>query len=133
LGALIDTTVFIDAERGKLDLEAELRRRPGDWVGLSAVTASEPIHGVHRAKTPAQQSSRSAFVESILASMPVVPFDLAVARVHAQLDADLAARGEKLGAHDLQIGATALALGYMVVTPDLWSFPKIPGFKVEKW
>lgn len=101
MGSLIDTTVFIDAERGKLDLEAELRRRPGDWVGLSAVTASELIHGVHRAKTPAQRSSCSAFVESILASMPVVPFDLAVARVHVQLDADLAARGEKIGAHDL--------------------------------
>ena len=65
--------------------------------------------------------------------MPVVPFDPVVARIHAQLDAELSARGEKLGAHDLQIGATALALGHSVVTRDEKSFPKIPGLKVERW
>jgi predicted nucleic acid-binding protein len=133
LGSVIDTTVFVDAERGKLDLQTELGRRLGEWIGISAVTASELLHGVHKAPTPSVRDRRSAFVEMILGSMPVIPFDLAVARLHAQLDAELEARGEKIGAHDLMIGATALLSGHSVVTRDMRSFPRIPGLKVEKW
>jgi predicted nucleic acid-binding protein len=133
LGSLIDSSVFIAAERGKLDLQAELQQRLGDWVGISSVTASELLHGVHRASTPDQRARREAFVEAILSSIPVVAFDLVVARVHALLDAELAARGARLGAHDLQIAATALAHGHAVATRDEKSFPKIPGLTVERW
>jgi tRNA(fMet)-specific endonuclease VapC len=97
------------------------------------VTASELLHGVHRATTAEQRTKREAYVESILATMPLLPFDLLVARVHAQLDADLAAKGGHLGAHDLQIAATALAYGESLATRDEKSFPKVPGLTVERW
>ena len=96
MGSLIDSSIFVAAERGRLDLQAELQRHLGDWVGISTVTASELLHGVHRAATPEQRVKREEYVESILASMPVVPFDLVVARVHGKLDAELAAGGVRL-------------------------------------
>lgn len=133
MGFLIDSSIFIAAERGKLDLKAELQKHLGDWLGISAVTASELLHGVHRAATPEQRAKREAYVEGILSTMPVEPFDLVVARLHAELDASLAAQGKNLGAHDLQIAATALALGHSVATRDEKSFPKVPGLKVERW
>ena len=67
---------------------------------------------------------------SVLVAVPVFPFDLVTARLHASLWADLAAKGASVGSHDLLIGATAIALGYRVATRDRRSFGKIPGLKV---
>lgn len=52
------------------------------------------------------------------------------ARIHATLWASLAAKGVRVGSHDLLIGATALALGYRVATRDRRSLAKIPGLEV---
>jgi predicted nucleic acid-binding protein len=65
--------------------------------------------------------------------MPVLPFDLVVARIHAGLWAQLAAKGTAVGVHDLLIAATAIAAGYRVVTRDGRSFPKIPGLSTASW
>jgi hypothetical protein len=46
VGALIDTSIFAAVERGKLDLKAELGGRPGEWLGMAAITASELLAGV---------------------------------------------------------------------------------------
>ena len=62
--------------------------------------------------------------------VPVFPFDLGTARIHAALRAGLASKGASVGSHDLLIGATALALGYRVATRDRRSFGKIPGLEV---
>jgi predicted nucleic acid-binding protein len=53
--------------------------------------------------------------------------------VHARLSAELAAKGSPVGAHDLLIAATALAMGYDVATRDDRSFPRIPGLQVLHW
>jgi predicted nucleic acid-binding protein len=127
VGTLIDSSVIIAAERRKLDLEAAVGAHREEPVGIASITASELLHGVHRAATIAQRRRREAFVERLLAVLPVFPFDLATARVHAELWAALAAKGAGIGAHDLLIGATAIALGYRVATRDRRSFGKIPG------
>ena len=100
------------------------------WA-LAAVTASELLHGVHRASTTVQRRRREAFVEQVLSHIETVPFDLVVARIHARLAAEL--YKTPVGAHDLMIAATAVALGYRVATRDLRSFPKIRGLRVLAW
>lgn len=130
---LIDTSVFIAAERGQLDLDTIITAHQGESVALAAITASELLHGVHRVQTPEQRAPREAFVEQVLAALPVVPFDLVVARIHARLWAELAAQGITVGAHDLLIAATALSLGVPVATRDLRSFPRIPGLALVQW
>ena len=132
MGALIDASVLIAVERGTLDLES-VTRGFDDELALSVVTASELLHGVHRAQDEARQARREAWVEALLASLPVVSFDLVAARLHARLSARLAMRGEPVGAHDLIIAATALARGLDVVTRDERSFPRIPELSVIRW
>ena len=51
-------------------------------------------------------------MEGILVRFPVVEFGLEAARVHARLWAELLGRGETVGAHDLIIGATAIAMDF---------------------
>jgi tRNA(fMet)-specific endonuclease VapC len=133
VGVLIDATVLIDAERGRLDLAAHVARRPDDDAFLSVVTASELLHGVHRAATPGQRARRSAFVEGLLQRFPVLDIDLATARAHARVWADLAAAGIRVGPNDSWLAATALAHGLTLVTANVRELERVPGLDVEGW
>jgi len=131
MATLVDSSVLIAVERGDLAVDAITARYAEEDVAISAVTASELLHGVHRARTPGHRHRRQAFVEGLLAQLPVIAFDLTVARVHASLWADLARCGVAVGERDLMIGATAIAKNYTLATRDERSFPKIPGLSVQ--
>lgn len=133
MGLLIDTSVFIEHERGRLDLASVVQGREDEEVFVSVVTASELLHGVHRARDRGVRARRSAFVEAILAEFPLLPVDALVARTHAQLWADLAAQGAPVGAHDLWLAATCVGRGLTMATCDARDFPRVPGLTVEVW
>lgn len=131
MATLIDSSILIAVERGSLSLDEFSARYAEQDVAISAVTASELLHGVHRARTQAQRSRRQVFVEGILAHLPVIAFDLSVARVHASVWAELARRGVAVGERDLLIAATEIAKDYAVATRDVRSFRRIPGLSVQ--
>lgn len=133
MGVLIDSNVLIDAERGLVDLAAKVKGREGEEFFVSVVTASELLHGVWRAKDARMRARRSAFVEGILERFPVLPIELAVARTHAQLWAELDAKGAPIGAHDLWLAASCVALGHALITRNAREFKRVPGLKVEAW
>jgi predicted nucleic acid-binding protein len=133
VGTLIDSSVLIAAERGTLDLTHLLERQADEPVAIAAVTASELLHGVHRQKPGVRRARIETEIEALLGLLPVVPFDLAAARVHAMLSAGLRARGQAVGAHDLLIAATGVMLGYRIATRDRRSFPRIKGLDVVYW
>ena len=89
-----------------------LQKFPNEQPAIAAITASELLHGVARADDAARKQKRSVYVEQIFATILILPFDLAMARVHAQLWADLSAHGVTIGPHDLQIASTAQFLGW---------------------
>ena len=136
MGVLIDASVLIGAERARIEWDELLGRGAeldeDEAVALAAITASELLHGVHRLKG-VPQARAALFVETVLDHMPIQAFDAGVARVHAMLSAELAGRGAAVGAHDLILAATAVALGYDIATRDLRSFPRIPGLGVRRW
>lgn len=72
-------------------------------------------------------------MEGILVRFPVVEFGLEAARVHARLWAELLGCGEIVGAHDLIIGATAIAMDFQVATVNARDFKRIPGLRVQIW
>lgn len=131
MGVLIDASVLIAHERGTLDV-SRLLDAFGEGEGfLSAITASELLHGVHRARDPAVHAQRLASVEALLAAFPVLPIDKTVARAHANLWAHLAAAGTPIGAHDMWIAATCLAGGHALITANLREFARVPGLVVR--
>ena len=132
MAALIDSSVFIAGERGRINLSDLLEALGGEPLALSAVTASELHYGLHRAQTAAQRDRRNAYLEAIFSQITVLAFDLAVARVHATISAQLDRSGRQVGAHDLIIAATAIAHDYRVATRDLRSFPKIEGLETVR-
>jgi len=137
VGTLLDTTVFIALERAVRRLPpasamAEVSGRleaqlgPDEEVGIAAITASELLHGVHRA-TPEHRVRREPFVEAVLAAFPPLPFGLLAARAHARIWAELAAAGQDVGAHDRLVAATAITVGWRVGTANLRHFDRIAG------
>jgi len=133
MGVLIDASVLIDHERGRVDLEKHVEGREDEGFFLSVITASELLHGVHRAEDRGTRARRSAFVEGVLGSFPLLPIEIATARMHARLWADLAARGQLIGAHDLWIAAACLSHGLSLVTSNLREFRRVPGLEIEDW
>jgi tRNA(fMet)-specific endonuclease VapC len=140
MGTLLDTTVFIEFERALRGrpaetamaeamsrLESELG--PTEEVGIASITASELLHGVHRA-TAEHRGRREAFVEAVLGAFPPLAFDLLCARSHARLCAELAAAGRDVGAHDRLVAATAIAIGWRVGTANTRHFEPIRGIDV---
>ncbi len=133
MGVLIDSSVLIDHERRRIDLEERVIGREDEPFFLSVVTASELLHGVHRARDRGTRARRSAVVEGILGSFPLLPIEIATARMHARLWADLAAEGRSIGSHDLWIAASCLSHGLTLVTSNLREFMRVPGLEVEDW
>ena len=130
MGLILDTSVLVEGERGRIDLSTLKQRYASEEVGISAVTVAELLLGAERAAQPALKMRRAAFAEWIIQTVPILPFGVREARQHAALRALLMEQGTMIGAHDLQIAATALAGGHAVVTRDVTDFSRVPGLEL---
>jgi predicted nucleic acid-binding protein len=125
LAVLIDTSLLIAIERGDASPDAA-----GEGPhAISVISVSELLHGVHRARSPVRTRRRLA-VERILALFDALPITEEIARVHAEVGAELAADGTPIATNDLWIGCTALVHDAAVATRDQRSFGRIPGLRI---
>lgn len=126
-GILIDTSVLIDAERDSKVLE----QLPQDAQhSISAITVSELLHGVHRAAPDHVRIRRQVVVEALLGAIEQLPITSRIARLHAQIWAELQTDGKIIGAHDLWIAATALAHGLTLATANAGEFKRVPALEL---
>ena len=58
MGLILDTSILIADERGKFDMPAFLRQFPTQQPLISAITASELLHGVERAQDASRRTRR---------------------------------------------------------------------------
>lgn len=131
MAGLIDTSAIIILERrGDLLAANILEMVPGDLY-ISSVTASELLVGLNRAPQGKKRDNRERAIAQVFESFPCLPFDFETARVHAEVQAEMMANGQRIGAHDLIIAATALAHGYFVLTHNLRDFQRVPGLSVK--
>lgn len=131
VGLILDSTVLIAAERKLFELAAFLESEaPTEPVFTTVVTASELWHGVERAEHEARRVKRRAFVEAVIEATPVLSFDLACARQHAQLWARLENKGERIGAHGMLIAAICLQFGHRLATLNTAEFRRVEGLEL---
>ena len=119
MGVVLDTSILIAYERRAIDIGGLIEGREQEAVGISAITAAELLHGVHRADTPVRRMKRTAYVEMVFNTLTLYPFDIAAARTYAELWATLQKQGILVGIHDAMIAATALSLGFSIATLNL--------------
>jgi tRNA(fMet)-specific endonuclease VapC len=133
VGCLIDTSIFIEFEKQRLDIEPNLAARAGESFFMSVITVSELLHGVHRAVEPGLRSRRSALVEDLIGAFPILDIDLMTARSHAKIWSELKAAGNVIGLHDLWLAATCIVHELTMITANTRDFARIPDLKTESW
>lgn len=121
---LLDTTFLVDAERGNEALDELIA--DDDDVAIAAITVAELTVGV-RLASARERPRRQSYVEELVTSIPVLPYDEIVALEHANLLVAVRRAGRPRGAHDLIIAATALSAGRTVVSADRRAFDGLPG------
>lgn len=127
MAVLIDTSVLVNAERRGRSLEGVVGEQDR---AISVITASELLHGVHRAGKDRVRVRRQAFVEFLISSIEPLPITTSIARAHAEIWAGLERRGEVIGAHDMWIAATAVSHGMEIATANATEFERVPGLAV---
>lgn len=127
---ILDTSVLVSAERGRLDMAATA----GDDAdaAVPAIVVAEYLTGVHLAATEEQSIARREFLERVLTALPIETYTLRVAERHSELLAHVRRSGGTRGAHDLIIAATALATDRTVLTMDERAgFDQLPGVRAR--
>ena len=136
MGLILDSSVIIDAERRGETVERLVERiilATGDQdAALSAVGLTEIVHGIYRASAPAIRSRRESFLKELLADLTVYPYTKETAMLAGKLDGEQQSRGVVIPFADLLIGATAVTLGYSVLTVNTRHFEQIPSLTVVK-
>jgi tRNA(fMet)-specific endonuclease VapC len=125
---IFDTTFLIDAERTGDDLNDVID--DDDDIAIAAVTIAELRVGALLAKGR-RKATRSAYVDDVIANIPVLDYDVEVAEAHAALLLDVRSQGRPRGAHDLIIAATAKAFDRAVISADRSAFRDLPGVQVR--
>ena len=137
MGLILDSSVIIDAERRGETVQRLIERIVGSTgdqdAALSAVGLTELVHGIHRASTPAIRLRREEFLDELLADLTVYPYTKETAMLAGKLDGEQHSRGIVVLVADLLIGATALALGFSVLTVNARHFERIPGLPVVRF
>ena len=134
MGLIVDSSEAISAERLGLtayQMVERIARLGGDEeIAVSVVSVLELAHGVARAESPPRRVKRQQFLDDLLAEIPVHPVTVPIALRAGQLDGRMQATGKRAALADLLIGATALELGYSVLTSNRRHFDQIPGLTV---
>jgi len=136
MGIILDSSVVIAAERRGDNVERLIEQViniSGDQeAALSAVGLTELIHGIYRTRSSAVRHRRESFIKELLADLTVYPYTKEAAILAGKLDGEQQSKGVVIPYTDLLIGATALSLGFSLLTVNLRDFNKIPSLKVMK-
>ncbi|MDY6781754.1 MAG: PIN domain-containing protein [Cyanobacteriota bacterium] len=82
---------------------------------------------------PQRAAKIEPVIDSLLASVSLLPFGTAEAEQAARIRSLLKTTGQPIGAYDVLIAATALQHNLIMVTANVREFARIPDLQVENW
>lgn len=137
MGLILDSSIVITAERHgdtvEQLIENIVKRTGNQDAALSAIGLTELIHGIYRAQTLQIQHRRKVFIDELLSDVTVYPYTRETALLAGRIDGEQQGRGVVIPFSDLLIGATALSLGYKVLTTNIRDFHRIPNLSVVEF
>lgn len=131
MGLIVDSNILIEAER-RGDALAQAIRRIREIHGeqqfaLSAISVIELTHGIDRGRFPEYRERRRVLVDEVCRDLTIYPVTLEIAQLAGRIEGEQAEMGFAIPFEDLVIGATALYLGFDVLTHNVKHFQLIPG------
>jgi tRNA(fMet)-specific endonuclease VapC len=134
VGLILDSSVVIAGERQGHTVRQILEQFQTGYgetqIGLSVVTVVELTHGIQRAQSEDRRKRRQAFVDELIRDLPIYPITVETAKLAGRIEGERAEQGVNIPFEDLLIAATALELGFSVVTGNIRHFQQIPSLTV---
>jgi predicted nucleic acid-binding protein len=134
MGLVLDSSVVIAAERRGENVTQMLKQivaATGDQrTVLSSVGLTELVHGIYRAQTTEARNRRDSFIRELLEDVEVYPYTKETALLAGKIDGEQRSQGVSIPFSDLLIGATALAVGYSMLTVNVRHFRLIPNLTI---
>jgi predicted nucleic acid-binding protein len=134
MGVILDSSVIIAAERRGDTVENLIEQAvtaAGDQdAALSSVGLTGRVHGIYRAKTPEIRACRLSFVDEMLRDLTIFPYTKETALLAGRIDGEQQAQGVVIPFGDLLIGATAISMGFSVLTVNVRHFRLIPDLNI---
>ncbi len=130
---LLDSTFLVDLLR-KIDLKAIQKATELDvQLAVKAVSSVSVLELWRGALRSVRQEQEKQKIQELLQSVVVYPFDEAVAKKAAEIEAFLAAQGELIDLEDIMIAATALISNETLLTRNDKHFKRVIGLNVETY
>ena len=127
---LIDTDILIYSLKGQSEVMDHLRRTATAPKALSVISYGELLYGARKSARPDENLARVRRLGEVL---PVIDVSPAVMEAFGSLKARLEQDGRRLDDFDLVIAATAITIGYRLVTNNERHFARIDGLHLENW
>jgi len=127
---LLDANVCIEIIRGRDEQVAKLYEQSDpSLLFLPSVVAAELLFGALKSVRKDAVSK----TESFIGGHELISFGENEARIYSRLRFDLEIQGQRIGANDMMIAATALAWNATLVTHNIREFNRISGLRVVDW
>jgi predicted nucleic acid-binding protein len=137
MGLILDSSVVIAAERRGDNVAQMLKgivAATGDQrTVLSSIGLTELVHGIYRAQTMQARNRRDSFIRELLNDVDVYPYTKDTALLAGKIDGEQQSHGIIIPFGDLLIGATALEVGYSLLTVNMRHFRLIPGLTLVQF
>lgn len=126
----LDTNTCIDFLR---NLSESVRSRflsvPLNEIKIPVVVKAELLLGAYKSNRPETLEKTIQFLELF----EVIPFSDDMSYTYAKIRKELETKGNKIGANDLFIAASALNKEAILVTHNTREFIRIDGLKLDDW
>ena len=102
---------------------------PLNEIKIPVVVKAELLLGAYKSTKPETLERTKQFLELF----EVIPFSDEMSYTYAKIRKELEVKGNKIGANDLFIAASALNKGAVLVTHNTREFIRIDGLKLDDW
>ena len=128
---MLDTNACIAVmNRSSSTLVRRLLSEPPEDVVTSVVCAAELRFGAERS---AKRPDALRALETFLAAVRPMPFDVPCLEPYGRIRARLAATGKPIGPLDTLIAAHAVSLDLTLVTNNQREFLRVPDLRLDDW
>lgn len=127
---LIDTDIIIYSLKGVPEVVNSFRKYANEPKAISVITYGELVYGAEKSQF---RINNLAKVHRVRELFPVAEVTPAIMDTFGELKADLSKDGIIIDDFDLIIAATALSMGYSIVTNNEKNFSRIPNLTLHNW
>lgn len=125
---ILDTDHCVEILRGRLSVDNRIAQ--DEPLAITAITVAELSHGAWRSNKPTQNLNA---LDTLFATLVILPFDEPAARNFGELKAKLERSGQIVADLDLQIASIALTQNVALVTHNQRHFERISDLSLEDW